>query len=330
MRLLRVDHGVYERREGRFQRLAREPVEPSERRGRLQAVERERAQAVPELRHRCRGLDALADDVSDDEPEPAVRQRDGVEPVAADVELRGAGQVASRKLRALDARERRGQHASLERHSDRLLGLEVRRAIECLRRLAGERLDEPALVQGHGVQLVPGHDEEPVRAPADDQRDEQERDVRGVRERPRELRELRGDLRRGGVEGRGPPPDRTIPRRGVVERDLEPRPHDRVSVAAPRKRLHELALLGDDRDRDSRGADGFRELLHGHLGDLRAGESVRERGRHALEALRPPPQELLLVEEPAALERLRALRDDRLEPPALAVAQHARRPEQEL
>ena len=50
-------------------------------------------------------MDALADDVSDDEPDAALGELDGVEPVASDVDLLRTRQVARRDLRARQPRE---------------------------------------------------------------------------------------------------------------------------------------------------------------------------------------------------------------------------------
>ena len=85
-------------------------------------------------------MNALPDDISDDEPDPVVRELDRVEPVAADGDLVRAGQVARRDLRARQPRESHRQDAPLESLRDRALHLEVAGAVEGLRALACERL----------------------------------------------------------------------------------------------------------------------------------------------------------------------------------------------
>ena len=70
-------------------------VERVEQRARGQAGRRERADRAAQLAHHRRGLDAVPDDVADDEADrrPLVAEPEGVVPVAADLD---AGACAGR------------------------------------------------------------------------------------------------------------------------------------------------------------------------------------------------------------------------------------------
>ena len=124
------------------------------------------------------------------------------------------------------------------------------------------------------------------------------------------------------VEGRHAAFHRPVARRRLVERDLPPRLDALVGVARPRPGA---ARDGAPRERcPSAVADAPErraDLVHHDLRHVRARESVRQRGRHRLEPVRAPAQNELRVEEPAAFERLRALRDHRLQPAALVVGE---------
>ena len=119
-----------------------QPVELRHRPAGIRLVERQRPHPVPELRHRRRRLHALADDVADGEPEPAVGQHQRVEPVAADVHRGRAGQVARGDAHALDIGDRLGQDAPLERLGDRPLPLVAARAVERQAALRRQGLEE--------------------------------------------------------------------------------------------------------------------------------------------------------------------------------------------
>ena len=197
--------------------LLGEPIEPRDRRRRLHPVQRERPERVSELRHRRGCLDALADDVPDHEPELPVRQPDGVEPVAADVDAGGSRKVASGELNAFDARQRRGKDAALKRLGDRLLGLEEARAVERLCGLAGEGLDESPVLCREPVRLRPGEDEQPVRAPPGDQRDVEERLVLGELHHLVHVGDRLAHVVEARVERRHAPLHGSVPRSRLVE-----------------------------------------------------------------------------------------------------------------
>ena len=77
--------------------LLRELVEPAEQLGHALDDEPERAHRAPQLAHRRRRLNAVADDVADRDEDTPVLALDQVVPVAADLELGGAGEVAHRR-----------------------------------------------------------------------------------------------------------------------------------------------------------------------------------------------------------------------------------------
>ena len=160
-----VEREVDHRREGRVGVLADEAVELRHALGRADLVERDRAHAVAELGHRRGRAHALADDVADDEAEAAVAQRDRVEPVAADVERRRAGQVAHGDLDALHRRQRLRQHAALQRLGDHPLRLVLARPVEREAALARQRLDEPPLALAEPQAVAPREDRRRRAAP---------------------------------------------------------------------------------------------------------------------------------------------------------------------
>ena len=98
-----IDDRVYDGRERRLQRVARDPVEPRERRRRLEPLDGDRAESVSKLPHARRRVNALADDVSDDEPDAGRRGARRRRTSRPHGDLLGAGQVARRDLRRLPA-----------------------------------------------------------------------------------------------------------------------------------------------------------------------------------------------------------------------------------
>ena len=127
---VRLERQVRERREGGVEHLVGETVEPDEHGRRLQAVDRECPDRVSQLRHARGCLDALADDVADHEAELPVGKLEHVEPVAPDIEVGAAGQVAGRELDAVDARKGAREHTALQRLRDGLLGLVLTCALQ--------------------------------------------------------------------------------------------------------------------------------------------------------------------------------------------------------
>ena len=79
----------------------------------------ERAHGAPQLPHRARGGDAAPDDVADADRHAAVRQRERVVPVAADLEMLHRGAVGGRDLVARVGRQRPRQQARLQRAARR-------------------------------------------------------------------------------------------------------------------------------------------------------------------------------------------------------------------
>ena len=180
---LRIEHEIGDGRERGVERGLGEPIQAGERGRGLERLDGEGAYRVSELRHARRSLYALSDHVADDEGQLAVRERDRVEPVAADVEMRRPGQIPGRQLHAVHARQRDGQDAALERLGDGLLGLEVPCAVERLSSLGRQDLDERAVVAREPLGVPPGGQEQRVRSSRSDQRNEEER----LGARPREL-----------------------------------------------------------------------------------------------------------------------------------------------
>ena len=166
--------GVDDRGERRIETVARKAVESSERGRRLQALEGDRAQRVPKLPHRSGRLHAFTDDVADHEPEPAIGELDRIEPVPADLDVQRPGEVASGDLDAREPRERDRQHAALQRCGDRSLRFVVACAIEGLRALARERLQEPTVVRLDCARLVPRELESTDGSPSGDERHDDE------------------------------------------------------------------------------------------------------------------------------------------------------------
>ena len=158
-----------------------------ERRGRLQPLDGDCAQRVSQLPHVRRSADSLPYDVTYDEPEPAVAQLEGVEPVSTDVDTLRAGQVARRYLDPGDARQRGGQDAALKGLRRRALRLEVPGPVERLRSLTPESLEEAAIVVAQGDRLRPAELEDANGAPA---RDERHGESRARDSRSRRVRRL--------------------------------------------------------------------------------------------------------------------------------------------
>ncbi len=125
-----------DRGERRVEPVAGKAVEPRERRRRLQPLDGDRAQRVPQLPHVRGGLHSLAHDVTDDETESAIAQLDGVEPVSTYVDALRARQVARCDLHPRDTWQHGGQNASLEGLRDRAFRVEVPGSVESLRSLA--------------------------------------------------------------------------------------------------------------------------------------------------------------------------------------------------
>ena len=143
--------------------------------GGLSRSMRDRTERVSQLPHARRGVNALPDDVSDDEPDAALGELDGVEPVASDVDLLRTRQVARGDLRACQPRESHRQDAPLEGLGDRPLGLEVARAVESLcalaRRASRGRRDRP---RSERDRLGPAELESSHAPPCGDERDDEE------------------------------------------------------------------------------------------------------------------------------------------------------------
>ena len=106
---------------------------------RIVVLEGERAERVPQLPHHRGGLNALADDVADDEADRAVLELDDVVPVSADVDADRARQVAGRERDPADRRQALRQDAALHRLRDPALGLVAAGAVERLLALAHQR-----------------------------------------------------------------------------------------------------------------------------------------------------------------------------------------------
>ena len=90
-------------------------------------LEEVRADRVPQLAHRRRGREAVADDVADAERDRAVVEEHRVVPVAAHVGLVARGDVRRVERDAVDGRERGREQGLLER--DRGLVVASRRCV---------------------------------------------------------------------------------------------------------------------------------------------------------------------------------------------------------
>ena len=117
--LVGVDDPVEQGRHRPARDLAGEAVHPLEHQRRAQPLERVGAQRVLQPRHPRGGVEAVADDVADRDPGVAVAQRDHVVPVAADLGVGAAGDVAGRDPEAGQLRQALGQQAALQRLGDR-------------------------------------------------------------------------------------------------------------------------------------------------------------------------------------------------------------------
>ena len=129
-------------------------------------VSRQRAHPVAKLCHGRRRADALPDDVADDEPQPAVGQRQCVEPVAADVHGRRSGEVERRDACALHRRHGLRENAPLQRLRHDALALVPPRTVEREAALRRDRLEEAALVLTESAGLRPGEPSADRAAPA--------------------------------------------------------------------------------------------------------------------------------------------------------------------
>ena len=117
--LVGVDDAVEQGRHRPAGDLAGEAVHPLEHQRRAQALERVGAQRVLQPRHPRRRVEAVADDVADRDPGVAVAQRDHVVPVAADLGVGAAGDVAGGDPEAGQLGQPLGQQAALQRLGDR-------------------------------------------------------------------------------------------------------------------------------------------------------------------------------------------------------------------
>ena len=135
-----------------------------------QVQRRERLHRGPQPAHDRRGADAVTHHIADDQGNAAARQREGVEPVAADLGVLAAGQVTVGDLHASQARRVSRQHALLEGRSRRRLAPVAADAVDALARLRREhgcrehvdvveRLPRPFAQQGHAAKDPPASDE---------------------------------------------------------------------------------------------------------------------------------------------------------------------------
>ena len=204
----RVEDGIDDRSERRIEPVAGEAVEPRERRRRLQPLDGDRAEGVPQLAHVRGRVHSLPHDVTHDQAEPAVAQLDGVEPVSADVQALRAREVARGDLHSRDTWQRDGQDASLEGLGDRALRVEVPRTVESLRSLAGQSPEEAVVVVVERDRLCPAELED---ADGLTTRDERHGEPRARGAEPAGVRRL---------EPRDPTSHDARERGTVVERDL--------------------------------------------------------------------------------------------------------------
>ena len=125
---------------------------------------REGADGAAQLPHRHGGLQAVADDVPDDERHPARREREGVVPVATDLEGSGPRPVRRRDRDVLERRRPAAEQAELQRVRDLALVLVEHRVVEDHGRPRGDLAGEVVVDQRRPVLVGRGADRERAEA----------------------------------------------------------------------------------------------------------------------------------------------------------------------
>jgi hypothetical protein len=142
---VRVDLRIGDRRVARCLDLVDERVQVAEHRGRLQVRAGQRADGAAQLSHRAGRDKAPADDVSDDDADPAPRQLEGVVPVAADLEVLDRRVIQRCHLEPRVPQGGAGQQAALERVRDVTCLLMEPRALQGETCLRGTHVEEREL-----------------------------------------------------------------------------------------------------------------------------------------------------------------------------------------
>ena len=319
-----VDDHVGDRRERR-PHGARELTESAEHGAGLEAVERVDAQRVAELRHRRRRDHALADDVADDDADPVVAEVDHVVPVAADLELVPAREVAHGRVDPLDLGQPAREDALLQRHGDLVLPLVDHHPLEHERRAVGGEGEQLDIVLAEEVDGAAADVHDAQHAAADGQRHADQRAAALAQVAADDLRILQvADV--AGLAVAAMPPAMPCPSGTLTSRSTSGPCPPPAAMRSTRSSSSSTRIA----------ARSAWRMLRTFVSSSCRNSSDRLRGQARLEdrlelvepaagVLGPAARVLLALVEPGALERLAALLEEHVDQGAVLAAQPSRR-----
>ncbi len=188
----------------------------------------------------------MAHDVTDDERDPAARQRYGVVPVAADPGRLGRGQVAGGQPHPGGLREAVGQHGALEFVGDVRLAAVEDRLVDAERGVGGQlgRDQQVVLLEGGTLRAAQEHRGADHPPPAAQRRQDRPVAARQRMVHAEQLRQCRPGA--GGGREDGPYAAQHLGERAAGP-DLAQLGRGQVTLRADQRQLAEVELAGGPR-----------------------------------------------------------------------------------